>query len=124
MKLDFVPLQRFGETGVQGTSCSSVSSASQPWRKTSMPAQSCKTPCLLPQSSEDLMNSEISTREMPEMDSHVQEVIRAAELELLALLQQREELMKRIGSVKQTLSGLANMFGDAVLNERLLRLLD
>jgi len=58
------------------------------------------------------------------MDLHVQEVVRSAELELLALLQQRTELMKRIGSIKQTLTGLANMFGDAVLNERLLRLLD
>jgi hypothetical protein len=70
------------------------------------------------------MNSEISTREMPKMDLHVQEVIRSAELELMALLQQRTELMKRIGSIKQTLVGLANMFGDSVLNERLLGLLD
>lgn len=65
-----------------------------------------------------------SDREVPRMDLHVQEVIRSAELELLALLQERGELMKRIGSIKQTLVGLANMFGDAVLNERLLGLLD
>ena len=70
------------------------------------------------------MNSEIGNREMPLKDLHVQEVVRSAESELLALLQQRMELMKRIGSIKQTLVGLANMFGDAVLNERLLELLD
>ncbi len=60
----------------------------------------------------------------PLVELHVQEVIRSAEQELHTLLQQRAELMKRIGSVKQTLVGLANMFGDAVLNERLLELLD
>ena len=70
------------------------------------------------------MNSEIGDRDIRARDLHVQEVIRSAELELLALLQQRVELMKRIGSIKQTLVGLANMFGDSVLSERLLELLD
>src|ERR1051326_4748195 len=70
------------------------------------------------------MNSEITHREMPVKDFHVQEVVRSAESELVALLQQRAELMKRIGSIKQTLVGLANMFGDSVLNERLLELLE
>ena len=70
------------------------------------------------------MTNQISSREMPRVDLHVQEVIRSAEFELLELLQRRAELMKRIGSIKQTLVGLANMFGDSVLNERLLVLLD
>lgn len=70
------------------------------------------------------MNGEISHRETPVKDFHVQEVIRSAESELVALLKQRAELMKRIGSIKQTLVGLANMFGDSVLNEQLLELLD
>jgi len=70
------------------------------------------------------MNSEIGNLETPLVDLHVQEVVRSAELELSALLQQRADLMKRIGSIKQTLVGLANMFGDTVLNERLLDLLD
>jgi chorismate mutase len=70
------------------------------------------------------MDNQISNRELSKTDLHVQEVIRTAELELLMLLQQRAELMKRIGSIKQTLVGLANMFGDDVLNERLLGLLD
>ena len=43
---------------------------------------------------------------------HVQEVIRQAHGELRHLLQQRSEIMKRIGTVKQTISGLANLFGD------------
>ena len=55
---------------------------------------------------------------------HVQEVVRQAQEELHLLLQQRAEIMKRIGTVKQTISGLANLFGDGVLNEELLELVD
>src|SRR5947209_7803212 len=55
---------------------------------------------------------------------HVQEVVRQAHEELRLLLQQRAEIMKRIGTVKQTISGLANLFGDRVLNEELLELVD
>jgi hypothetical protein len=55
---------------------------------------------------------------------HVQEVIRQAHEELQQLLQQRAEIMKRIGTVKQTIAGLANLFGDGVLNEELLELVD
>jgi hypothetical protein len=55
---------------------------------------------------------------------HVQEVIRQAHDELRQLLTQRAEIMKRIGTVKQTISGLANLFGDNVLNEELLELVD
>ena len=55
---------------------------------------------------------------------HVQEVVRQAHEELRQLLQQRSEIMKRIGTVKQTISGLANLFGDGVLNEELLELVD
>jgi hypothetical protein len=55
---------------------------------------------------------------------HVQEVIRQAHEELRHLLQQRAEVMKRIGTVKQTISGLANLFGDSVLNEELMELVD
>jgi len=57
-------------------------------------------------------------------DLHVQEVIRSAERELQDLLQRRAELMKRIGTIKQTLAGLANIFGDSVLNDQLLTFLD
>jgi hypothetical protein len=57
-------------------------------------------------------------------DLHVQEVIRSAERELHELLGQRAELMKRIGTIKQTLAGLANIFGDCVLSDQLLTFLD
>jgi len=57
-------------------------------------------------------------------DAHVHQVLKAAHEELCTLLQQRAEIMKRIGTVKQTIVGLANMFGDGVLNEELLELVD
>jgi len=57
-------------------------------------------------------------------DLHVQEVIRSAERELRELLQRRAELMKRIGTIKQTLAGLANIFGESVLSDELLNFLD
>lgn len=57
-------------------------------------------------------------------NGHVQEVVRQAHDELRQLLQQRAEVMRRIGTVKQTIAGLANLFGDAVLSEELLELVD
>src|SRR5690348_10659653 len=55
---------------------------------------------------------------------HVKQVISAAQEELKQLMQQRAELMKRIGTVKQTIIGLADLFGDNVLSEELLETLD
>src|ERR1700756_1211627 len=57
-------------------------------------------------------------------DPHVLEVVRQAHEELRQLMRQRAEIMKRIGTVKQTIVGLANLFGDDVLNEELLELVD
>ncbi|MBI3644386.1 MAG: hypothetical protein HY233_00235 [Acidobacteriales bacterium] len=54
----------------------------------------------------------------------VQQVVKAAHDELRQLMRQRAEIMKRIGTVKQTISGLANLFGDDVLGEDLLELID
>lgn len=54
----------------------------------------------------------------------VQQVVRAAHDELRLLMRQRADIMKRIGTVKQTISGLANLFGDDVLGEDLLELID
>ena len=53
-----------------------------------------------------------------------QEVVKAAHEELLQLMRQRAEVMKRIGTVKQTIAGLANLFGDQVLGDDLLELID
>jgi hypothetical protein len=57
-------------------------------------------------------------------DLHVQEVVKAAHEELRHLMRQRAEVMKRIGTVKQTIVGLANLFGDEVLGDELLELVD
>jgi hypothetical protein len=54
----------------------------------------------------------------------IQQVVKAAHEELIQLLQQRAEIMKRIGTVKQTIVGLANLFGDSVLSDDLLELID
>jgi chorismate mutase len=57
-----------------------------------------------------------------EQDTHVKQVVKQAHGELLQLLEQRAELMKRIGTLKQTIAGLANLFGNSVLGEDLLEL--
>ncbi|HWF92692.1 MAG TPA: hypothetical protein VN684_10440 [Terriglobales bacterium] len=57
-------------------------------------------------------------------DASVQEVVRTAQDELHSLIRQRAEIMKRIGTVKQTIVGLANLFGDNVLSEDLQKMLD
>src|SRR5882762_10394170 len=74
----------------------------------------------------DDMETVSSAREnlLPPSDLHVQEVVRAAHDELRLLIRQRAEIMKRIGTVKQTIAGLANLFGDGVLNDELLELVD
>src|SRR6202158_1768064 len=66
--------------------------------------------------------SQFDTR--PPANAPVQEVLRQAQEELHGLLQQRADLMKRIGTVKQTISGLASLFGDEILSDELLHLVD
>jgi len=55
-------------------------------------------------------------------DFHVQQVVKTAHEELRQLMRQRADIMKRIGTLKQTIAGLANLFGDEVLDEDLLTL--
>jgi hypothetical protein len=57
-------------------------------------------------------------------DLHVLEVVRQARQELLQLMAERAAVMKRIGTVKQTIVGLANLFGDEILGEDVLDLID
>lgn len=57
-------------------------------------------------------------------NGHVQEVVRQAHEELRQLLHQRAEVMRRIGTIKQTIAGLANLFGDEVLSDELLEMVD
>jgi hypothetical protein len=57
-------------------------------------------------------------------DPHVHEVVKTAHEELRLLMKQRADIMKRIGTLKQTIAGLANLFGDEILDEDLLELVD
>jgi|HubBroStandDraft_6_1064221.scaffolds.fasta_scaffold2641585_1 hypothetical protein len=54
---------------------------------------------------------------------HVEEVIRRTEQELRQLMKERVEVTKRIRVVKQTIIGLANLFGDATVDPALLALI-
>jgi len=71
------------------------------------------------------MNLEVSRSndQMQAAGPHAQEVIRSAERELNQLLKLRAELMKQIGTIRQTLAGLANLFGDSVLSDDILSIL-
>ena len=69
-------------------------------------------------SMESMNASENAARTAPSLpDPHVQQVLRAACEELHLLLERRTEIMKRIGSIKQTMTGLANMFGEDILGD-------
>ena len=57
-------------------------------------------------------------------DIHVQEVVRKAHEELRQLMRHRLQITRRIGTVKQTIVGLATLFGDGMLNDELLELVD
>jgi hypothetical protein len=70
------------------------------------------------------MNSEWNIHNGRPQPDHVAEVVRSAETELRQLLRQRAEVMKRIGTIKQTLAGLANLFGDNILSDELLTLVE
>jgi chorismate mutase len=74
-------------------------------------------------SSGSAMNA-IADHKQIDGNGHVEQVVRQAHEELRQLLHQRAEVMKRIGTVKQTIAGLANLFGDSVLNDELLELID
>jgi hypothetical protein len=45
-------------------------------------------------------------------NAHVQEVVRQAHEQLRLLMRRRDEVVKRIGTVKRVIAGLANLFGD------------
>jgi hypothetical protein len=55
---------------------------------------------------------------------HVQEVVRQVHEELRLLMQKRAEVVKRIGTLKVTIVGLAKLYGDGVLGNELLELVD
>jgi hypothetical protein len=53
-----------------------------------------------------------------------QEVLRQVHDELHELLRQRAEIMRRIGTAKKTIVGLATLFGDSILSTDLQRLIN
>ena len=61
------------------------------------------------------------SKEIPSIHTTaVPEVLRRAKEDLAHLLRERAEVMKRIGTVKQLIAGLANLFGDEILSDDLL----
>lgn len=70
-------------------------------------------------------NQPSAIRSLPNTgNGHVQQVVREAHDELRHLLQQRAEVMRRIGTIKQTIAGIASLFGDEVLDDELMELID
>ena len=68
---------------------------------------------------------EAKTEVPPTRDSpDVEEVVKLAHEELQRLLQQRTEISKRIGSIKQTITGLCNLFGADALSDHLRELVN
>ena len=57
-------------------------------------------------------------------NSSVELVVARAHQELILLEQERIRIMERIGALKQTIAGLANIFGEALLSDELLGLID
>ena len=57
-------------------------------------------------------------------NSSVEQVLARAHQELISLEQERARIMERIGAIKQTIAGLANVFGEALLGDELLNLID
>jgi chorismate mutase len=70
--------------------------------------------------SNEVGNGSLSNRSAAD----VQVVVTVAHKELRRLLQERAEIMKRIGSIKQTIAGLCNLFGDAELSDDLRELVN
>jgi|ERR1700733_11112826 len=57
------------------------------------------------------------------LDDHVKEIIRQTEQQLRQLMAERKAVAKRIRMVKQTITGLANIFDDAVTDSASLELI-
>ena len=57
-------------------------------------------------------------------EAHVGQVMMQVQAELEMLLKQRAEIVKRIGTIRQTILGLANVFGEDRLGPELMELVD
>lgn len=58
------------------------------------------------------------------VDHSVTQVVARAHQELISLEQERARIMERIGALKQTIAGLANVFGEGLLSDELMDLVD
>jgi hypothetical protein len=65
------------------------------------------------------MNSVTEPNPAGTINPHVLEVVRSAEQELAGLLQRRAEIMRRVGTIKQMLAGLADLAGHSILSDEL-----
>ena len=70
--------------------------------------------------SDEDRNAGLPNRSAP----HVQVIVKVAHEELRRLIQQRAEIKKRIGTIKQTIVGLCNLFGDDELSDDLRELVN
>ena len=57
------------------------------------------------------------------LEPHIQELCRSAQQELRQLMRDRAQVVKRICTIKRTLVGLAELFGESILDEELGKLL-
>lgn len=71
-------------------------------------------------SSDGDSHGSLANRDVPD----VRVIVKAAHGELRRLIQQRAEIVKRIGTIKQTIAGLCNLFGDDELSEDLRELVN
>jgi hypothetical protein len=53
------------------------------------------------------------------LEPHIQELCRSAQRELQQLIRDRAQVVKRICTIKRTLVGLAELFGNSILDEEL-----
>lgn len=66
----------------------------------------------------------ITQSTQPPAGGHVNKIVQDMYGEFQALMLQRAAILSRIGTIKQTIIGLANLFGNEVVGEKLLELVD
>ena len=68
----------------------------------------------------DRDSGDLANRDVPD----IRVIVKVAHGELRRLIQERAEIAKRIGTIKQTIAGLCNLFGDDELSEDLRELVN
>jgi hypothetical protein len=70
------------------------------------------------------MNTKAEESPRSSLNSNVRRIIDDAKKELRELIEQRAAITRRIATTKQTIVGIASVFGDAALQEELLEFID